>query len=203
MARSFTTSKPIRDRNRDVADQHPEVVERLRDFYEAWWAELEPTFANATAIYLGHPADNPARLTSHDWITTGSTPWNQSHIRGAMTGKANTGFWNVMVHEAGDYEVRSATLAGGVGSGNRCRGCRPVLRYRESRPIESRQASNIHPTKATLRIADVTVEAPVHSGDKEVVFDIALPAGKTKMTALFESADGEMHGAYYAYVKKK
>ena len=70
---------------------------KLTDFYDAWWAEIEPSFANATAIYLGHPMDNPARLTSHDWITTGSTPWNQSHVRRAMNGKGNTGFWNVQV----------------------------------------------------------------------------------------------------------
>ena len=60
---------------KNVADQHPAVVKRLRAFYEAWWAELEPTFKQSTAIYLGNPADNPARLTSHDWITTRITPW--------------------------------------------------------------------------------------------------------------------------------
>jgi arylsulfatase B len=187
---------------RNVANQHPKVVQRLRDFYDAWWTELEPTFANATPIYLGHPADNPARLTSHDWITTGSTPWNQAHIRNAMTGAKNTGFWNVLVHEAGQYEIRlrrwpeesdlaiDSSLAPGA----------PVPGVKAFRVTPGKA---IHPTKATLIIGDVSAEMPVQAGDKEVVFEVALPAGKTQMTASFEAPDGEKHGAYFAYVTKK
>ena len=55
----------------DVISQHQDVANRLTSFYNAWWEDLLPTFSNATAIYLGHPRENPARLTSHDWITTG------------------------------------------------------------------------------------------------------------------------------------
>ncbi|MEL7335379.1 MAG: arylsulfatase, partial [Planctomycetota bacterium] len=36
---------------KNVADANPAVVKRLTDFYEAWWAELLPTFANETPIY--------------------------------------------------------------------------------------------------------------------------------------------------------
>jgi arylsulfatase A-like enzyme len=54
----------------NVAAEHPEVIARLRAFYEDWWAELEPTFQQATPIHLGHPAENPTTLTCHDWITS-------------------------------------------------------------------------------------------------------------------------------------
>ena len=90
---------------RNIADQHPKIVDRLVNFYENWWAEIEPTFDDATQIYLGHPAENPARLTSHDWITTSSTAWNQSMVRKAMNGPGNTGFWNVNVVSPGTYEL--------------------------------------------------------------------------------------------------
>ena len=90
---------------KNVAVDHPQVANRLTEFYDAWWGELEPTFSEATAIYLGHPADNPARLTSHDWITAESTPWNQSHVRQALNGKAVTGYWNVQVFEDGEYKI--------------------------------------------------------------------------------------------------
>ena len=186
---------------KDIANEHPEVVKRLTDFYEAWWAELEPTFANATPIYLGHPRDNPARLTSHDWITTGSTPWNQSHIRKALNGDRNTGFWNVKVVEAGEYEVRlrrwpeeanvpiDAPLPPGA----------PVPGAKAFRTTDGKA---IAPTKVSVKIGDVTATKPVSPGALEVRFDLTLPAGKTKMSAVFESADGEIHGAYYAYVTK-
>ena len=69
----------------DVARAQPDVVARLRASYERWWANLEP------AIYLGHEVQNPARLTSHDWIATDSTPWNQSLVRKALDKPSATG----------------------------------------------------------------------------------------------------------------
>ncbi|MCG8652069.1 MAG: sulfatase-like hydrolase/transferase, partial [Pirellulales bacterium] len=187
---------------KDVAGDNQAVVQRLTQFYEDWWAELEPTFANATAIYLGHPAENPARLTSHDWITTGSTPWNQAHIRKAMTGKPNTGFWNVKVVEDGVYEIRlrrwpaeaDRSIDSALPPGAPVPG---VNAYRTTR------GKAIAPTKATLRIGDVSSTQPVAAGVKEVTFELNLKAGKTQMEALFETADGQQYGAYYAYVTKK
>ena len=186
----------------NIADKHPDVVDRLTRFYEDWWAELEPTFANATPIYLGHPRDNPARLTSHDWITTGSTPWNQSHIRKALNGDRNTGFWNVKVVEAGEYEVRlrrwpeEADVAIDAP-------LPPGAAVPGANAFRTTDGKAIAPTKVSVRIGDVTATKPVSPGATEVRFDLTLPEGKTQMSAVFESADGEIHGAYYAYVTKK
>ena len=185
----------------DIANQHPKVVNRLTQFYEAWWKELEPSFANSTAIYLGHPAENPARLTSHDWITSRSTPWNQKHIRLALGGAENTGFWNVNVVESGDYQIRlrrwpeeadlaiDAALEPGA----------PVPGVQAYRTAKGKA---IQPVKASIRIGDVSAESEITPGAKEVTFQLKLEAGKTKMTALFETADGDEYGAYYAYVTK-
>ncbi len=187
---------------KNVARENPAVVDRLTKFYEAWWAELEPTFANATAIHLGHDAANPTCLTSHDWITTGSTPWNQSHIRKAVTGERNTGFWNVKVVESGEYEIRlrrwpqeadlaiDAPLEPGA----------PVPGVNAYRTTPGKAIS---PTKASLKIGDVSATAKVPAGAKEVVFHLHLDAGKTRMSALFETADDQPYGVYYAYVRKK
>lgn len=187
---------------KDVAPDHTEVVQRLASFYEAWWAELLPTFDNATAIYLGHPAENPARLTSHDWITTGGVPWHQGHVRSAYLSKGDPAFWNVHVFEGGDYEIRlrrwpreidlaiNAPLAPGE----------PVpgeAAFREKDGVA------IDPIKAYLTIGDETDSTPIKPGAKEVVFEMKLPAGKTKMTAMFELEDGQRYGAYFAYVRKK
>ena len=186
----------------NVADGHTEVVARLTQFYDAWWEELLPTFSNATAIHLGHPAENPARLTSHDWITTGSTPWNQRHIRTATTGAKNTGFWNVKVVADGDYQIRlrrwpeetdlaiDAPLKAGA----------PVPGTKAFRVVPGKR---IQPVKASLKIGDLSVSAKIEPGAKEATFDVTLKAGKTRMWALFTTADGKTYGAYYAYVRKK
>lgn len=186
----------------DVATGHPKVVGRLTQFYDAWWNELEPTFSDATAIYLGHPKENPARLTSHDWITTGSTPWNQRHIREAAHGAKNTGFWNVKVVEDGEYEIR-------------------LRRWPQeaNRPIDSPlppgdgvpgqpafRAANgvaINPVQASISIGDVRETIDVTTGAVEATFKVNLKAGKTKFTATFETESGEVYGAYYAYVTRK
>ncbi len=186
----------------DVATGHPQVVSRLTAFYDAWWQELLPTFSNDTAIYLGHPADNPARLTSHDWITTGSTPWNQAHIRRATTGKKSTGFWNVKVVEAGEYKIRlrrwpeelNAAIDAEVPPGADVPG---VKAFRTAK------GQKIAPTTATLTIGDTTDSKPISAGDKEVVFTMKLKPGKTRMSALFSDDEGGKWGAYFAYVTRE
>ncbi|MEZ6127685.1 MAG: arylsulfatase [Planctomycetaceae bacterium] len=186
----------------NVASGHPDVVERLTQFYDAWWDELLPTFSNDTAIYLGHPADNPARLTSHDWITTEMTPWNQSQVRSAMNGSENTGFWNVMVYEDGEYEIRlrrwpasaDAAIDAALPPGP------PVPGTKAYRTTPGKA---IQPVQASIKVGDVTASERVQPGDREVVFNLPLKKGKTRMTALFTTADGDEYGAYYAYVTKK
>lgn len=186
----------------DVATGHPQVMSRLRNFYDNWWAELEPSFANDTAIYLGHPQENPATLTSHDWITTGTTPWNQAAIRRALNGKRNTGFWNVKVYEDGEYEIslrrwpREADLPidAPLAAGADVPGAKP-FRATTGKPIS--------PVEASIEIGDVVATTDVAPGQKEVQFDVTLKAGKTRFTTRFTSADGVEHGAYYAYVRKK
>ncbi|MFO7903574.1 MAG: arylsulfatase, partial [Pirellulaceae bacterium] len=90
----------------NVAAEHPRVVKRLRNFYEAWWEELEPTFSRDCPIHLGHPAENPATLTCHDWLAPRMTPWNQSAIRKAVARPDATGPWKVKVVADGQYEIR-------------------------------------------------------------------------------------------------
>lgn len=185
---------------RDVSADHPEVVQRLRAFYDSWWAELEPSFSDATAIDLGHPAENPARLTSHDWITTRLTPWNQSHIRAAMQGKENTGFWNVNVVQPGAYEIRlrrwpaevDAAIDAPLPPGEDVPGAKA---YRTT------PGKAISAVRATLTIGDEVFTTDVASGVDEANFRVRLPAGRTTMAATLETADGETYGAYYAYVE--
>ena len=185
----------------NVAAANPAVMRRLTEFYDRWWTELEPTFKQDCAIYLGHPAENPATLTSHDWITTGSTPWNHSHIRNAVTGEGNTGFWNVNVVEAGEYEIRlrrwpqeaGDAISAGLPAGKDVPGVQPF----RARPGKAFAAA-----KATIQIGDEKAEQPVGDDAVESVFRMKLNAGRTRLSARFHSSEGKWIGAYYAYVRK-
>ncbi len=186
----------------DVAGTQPNVVARLKAFYEAWWAELKPTFQRIPAIYLGHEGENPVRLTSHDWIATKSTPWNQSLVRQALDDPSATGYWNVNVTAAGGYEIRlrrwpeeaDTAIDALLPPGTDVPGESP---FRAS-PGKAVQAVN-----ASVRIGDVTAEAPVEPGAKQVTLQMTLPAGKSRMRATFTTGDGVTVGAYYAYVRKQ
>ena len=186
---------------RDVAGEHPQVVERLTDFYEAWWEELLPTFAVDCPIHLGHPAENPAALTCHDWIAPGSTPWNQKMIRSAAAGRQVTGYWNVHVVQDGDYEIRlrrwpqeaDTAINDGLPPGSDVPGVAAL------RTIPGKAVKIV---RASVRVGDQSAETTVGAEDKEAVFRLSLKAGTTVLEGKFFSPNDDLIGAYYAYVEK-
>jgi arylsulfatase B len=185
----------------DVAGAQPDVVARLRAFYEAWWAELEPKFQQVPAIYLGHEAESPAWLTSHDWIAADTVPWNQSLVRQALAEPSATGYWNVKVVEAGEYEIRLRRWPEEADTAIDAP-LPPAPGVPGDSPFRATPGKAVPAVKASVRIGEATAETPVEPGAKEVVLRMTLPVGKTRMTALFTTRDGSAVGAFYAYVKK-
>ena len=103
----------------------------MRAFYDAWWAELEPTFARTTELHIGHPDHPLVTLTSHDWIQEAYPPWNQQQngpklpVRPNSKGLKHEGHWAIKVLTAGNAKWRSP-LAGRIRQSNQrgitCRG---------------------------------------------------------------------------------
>lgn len=193
-------SDPSQTKN--VAEDHPEVMKRLTNFYDAWWAELEPTFSVAVRIDLGHSAENPARLTAHDWITNGGAPWNQALVRQGFKNPKSTGFWNVNVVEAGTYEIAfrrwpleaDTAIDAPLQAGDDV----PGVQAMRARPGKA-----ISPKLTRLKIGEIQLEKEFEPGAKEVVFEVELEAGPTQLSGRFVDAEGTEYGTYYAYVRKK
>jgi arylsulfatase B len=189
---------------KNVYQQHPEVVKRLTDFYDAWWTELEPTFKQDAQLYVGHPAENPARLTCHDWIGN-LVPWNQGHIRKGPSYKKGQkngfGFWNIKVHEAGDYEISLRRWPEETG-----KAINAALPNGAAVPgtqaFRNQPGKGINVVKASIDVAGQQAEKPIPKDAAEVTFKLKLDKGITRLTGLFETADGTVYGAYYAYVKR-
>lgn len=186
----------------NIAADHPETVKRLRDFYEAWWTELEPSFALTTEIYLGHPdAGEEVRLTCHDWIADASTPWNQSHVRQGDDKPDHTGFWAVKVIEAGDYEIElrrwprpaDAAITAPLRPGANVPG-QPAVRTTPGRAISA--------TKAHLKLGGNDLSKPIPEGAKFVKFKLRLEPGQDELWAKFSDDGGKETGAFFAYVRK-
>ena len=184
----------------DVATVHPKVVKKLRADYDAWWTSLQPAFKKFSTISLGHPADNPAQLTAHDWLTSEPVPWHQSAIRGGKLGFGHAGKWAVKFVKDGDYKLTlrrwpretGANLDASLEPGKSVPG---LTAYRET-PGKSLKFKT-----ATIQIGDQTLEKKV-SGGEGTTFDIRLPAGETFIEAWFHTTEGEQVGAYYVVVEK-
>ena len=186
----------------DVAAFNPEPVERLKNFYEEWWSELEPTFADDAAIHLGRPSANPVHLTAHDWITEQSAPWNQALIREAMAGAENTGYWNVEVLEEGEYEFRlrrwpenvDAAIGVALPAGEDV----PGVRAYRARPGKA-----IAVTRASIEIGGQKGDQAVGPEDREAAFRLRLNPGRARLSTRFHTADGQELGAYFVSVWKQ
>ena len=188
----------------NVYTEHPDVVTRLTDFYDKWWAELEPTFGSPARIVLGNPAENPSRLTCHDWIGNGVPPWNQKSIREAKSKPKDIGFWNLEVERAGEYEIQlrrwpaegnviSAAITDSIPAGEDVPGVR-AYRARKGRAISA--------VSAQIEIGGKTLTKNIEKEAPSVTFRLNLEKGPTQLKATFLGADGALTGAYYAYVKR-
>lgn len=159
----------------NTAARHPDLVKKLRNAYERWWADISQRFDEYCEIIIGSDHENPARLTAHDWHGP-KVPWDQSHVRD--TSFYANGFWAVEVARTGRYEI--------------------ALRQQ---PVEA--DFPIQATRARLQIGNIDVSKAVPAGATGVTFDVELRAGKTRLqTWLIDEKKGKERGAYYVYVRR-
>jgi arylsulfatase A-like enzyme len=182
---------------KDLATTRPEVVARLRAAYEAWWAELEPTFADTVRIVVGHPEAPVVDLTAHDWLTDGTyPPWNQMMVR---RGDQVNGHWALAVHQPGRYRIElrrwpaeaaapiRATLPAGAGV--------PGLdAYRET------PGRGLAIVEARLATAGGQWIRPVAETDTVVHFEVEWRAGDVELETQLVDDAGGARGAYFARV---
>jgi arylsulfatase A-like enzyme len=185
----------------DVAGKFPKVKSRLRGDYDAWWESLQPAFKKFATITLGHPSDNPAQLTAHDWLTGNlGVPWHQSAIREAKLGYGYSGIWAVKIAEAGDYKLTLRRWP-------RETGLDMDASLAPGKPVDGLKAYRETPGKS-LKLKTATVKAGDQTSEKQVTggegttFNMTLPEGKTFIEAYYHTADDQQLGAYYVIVEK-
>jgi arylsulfatase B len=188
----------------DVAKTYPDQVKAMRAFYDAWWAELEPTFALTTEIYLGHKDHPVVSMTSHDWIQEANPPWNQGHIRKGSATKdgKHPGHWAVKVVTGGKY---SFSLRRWPAEANKpINAGLPKLPNvpGATKPFSATPGKAFAFKTATLRVDGKDLSsALIKEGDTHVVFTANLAKGSHKLAPVFKTADGKEVGAYYLIVQ--
>ncbi len=186
----------------DIAAQHPAVVERLKSAYELFWAGLQPTFAEVQPIVLGNDAENPARLTCHDWLLKdeeGNAPWNQGSIRAMKD--APVGEWRIRTDRPGRYRITirrwppeiNQPIASNIAPGPDV----PGDKAHRTTPGKGMAA-----TKAHIDILDQTREQDVPQNAASVAFELPLEPREGVLRATFKDAAGTTFGAYYVEVQR-
>lgn len=191
----------------NIASDHPEVVAEMRDFYDRWWAELEPTFSQTTEIYLGHPDHSVVSLTAHDWIQKGSVPWHQGSIRQANRKNPDSeqlthqGHWAVKVIRSGKYQISLRRWPAESGTA-----INASLPPEDNVPgatkaFRTKVGNSIGATHAVLRIDEKDLDRkPVKKDAEDVSFVTELEKGSHRLAPVFEIKEGEL-GAYYVIIK--
>ncbi len=193
---------------KNVAGDHPARLAEMIAFYDTWWAELEPTFAETTELHVGHDDHPVVRLTSHDWIQEDLTPWNQGHTRSKYPlrpGKQakHEGHWALKVLKTGKYQVD--VLRWPTESGKAINEALPERSQvpGASKAFRAQVGKAIGAKSATLRLnGKDLITKPVTTGAKRVVFETMLTKGKHKLSPFFSVPEGEL-GCYYAIITEK
>jgi hypothetical protein len=178
----------------NVAPAHPQAVAQLKAEYDAWWTRVSSGSDQPVRIVIGHPAENPTRLTAHDWHGEGAEAvWNQAAIRKAPF--AN-GVWTLHADRPGTYrfELRRWPIEVGLPINS------PLSESPGNR--ETTPGVAISAVKARIRAGARDQTAPIDGNQPAAVFDLNLEAGPLDLQTWFIDASDAARGAYYVYVTR-
>ena len=161
----------------DIAKDHPEVVETLKQKYEQHFADV---YSDRGVQYerfpVGNAAENPTLLTVRDWHPTkGRVIWQQPHL--ADNALLINGFWAIDVQTAGNYTVRLSRF-----------------------PRDAPQPMQANLVK--LKIGDHEMEKRTSADDIYVNFELELAAGPALVQSWLSGSDAGERGAYFVEIKK-
>jgi len=178
----------------NVAEQHPDVVEKMRAHYEAWWADVEPRVNVLSRLPIGADAEPVTLLSAADWQDLLLD--QQVQVR---AGLARNSHWNLEVARDGDYvfELRrwpreaDLPLRAGAAAFKATDGQLP-----EGKPLPI--------ARARLKVGDLERTAAVSADEKCIRFSVPLKAGDVQaQTFFYDAAGAELCGAYYVYVARQ
>jgi arylsulfatase len=186
-----------RGQENDLAAEHPEIVNKLKEFYDRWWGEVEPGIDVFSPLTIGSEHENPVRLTCCEWENVRCD--GAGSVRGAnQRGDGRGGPWNIEVARAGEYEVEL------------CRWPRESgLALTEAAPEFQGAYGTLDPgvavpiASAVLAHEGKQLEQVARPDAPSVGFRLHLPEGRTQLHGWFRDINGEdVCGAYYAYFRR-
>lgn len=183
----------------NIADQYPEKITEYKKAYDLWWDEISPGYQDMPRIYVGHNAENPVKIFSHDWHTTReASPWHQRHIRQAYMDNGN---WLLKVAESGKYNFKLRRWA--EETKLPLNGKAPIRKALPGTSVtDTKKSTVLTIKKAKLTIQDIELTTDVNPNDEYVEFIVDLKKGDASLKTWFTLDNNDELGAYYVTIEK-
>jgi arylsulfatase A-like enzyme len=185
-----------RAQTKNVAAQNPDVVARMRAFYDAWWARLEPGFGKPIPVVLGSGPEKTKLLTSVEWW---EVDCDNIDFVSRGDGGPRGGPWHVDVQTAGTYrfELRRWPFHTNMPLGSE--GARKSI---TGRALTQRVKQM--PAHSIMFMADgAEQKIAVKPEDLGGTVEVKLAKGPHVLQSWLRDAEGkDLCGAYYAQVTK-
>ena len=190
-------SDPLQQKN--VIDQHPEVVAKMRQQLYSWWDGVKHLANEEQRIIVGSKYENPSKLSATEWLDVFVD--QQGQIR---RGVLKNGYWLIDVARAGEYEIelrRWPKEADGTISGTLPDGSGTALPITQAMLFVSGHNHLRIAEKKAYQFEGLTKR--VTPKDKGITFTMNLKKGPTALHTWFKGKNELMLSAYYVYVNRK
>ena len=173
---------------KDVADQHPDVVTRLSSYYHQWWMKFAPDARPLQAIPIGG-AENPVELDISAWDGVWADFSNT--IR---EGQPVNGIWHLEVMKPGNYTFILRRWPAELGL--------PMRAPAPQGPWPYSPGKALPIAKVRILVQGQTAMADVSDDTSVVRLTLKLKPGRCKLKTVFLDAQGkELCGVYYTDVE--
>lgn len=181
----------------NVAKVNPEVLKKMKAFYEKWWAKTESGINQFVPVVVGSDKENPVTINSNNWeVGAVNSQWKIAQASGDPKG----GICHIHVEKEGAYKIELSRWPFHLERDLTARG--PSKSYASTK-IQSGKAIPVVFGCLSINKADPIV-ASIKSGDNtKVTFEINLPAGDNILQAWFKDKDkNDLCGAYYVRLER-
>ena len=180
--------------SKDLAAQFPEIVDKMKGYYEEWWQSVSADFTDFTPIVLGSDKQNPVEISCHEQhLEEPKIPWDQDNIRLANRNPFG-GEFTIEFEQSGDYEIEISRwpFEANLKLNEAVSGIKATA---TTNMIPDGKALNL--IKAFIKMGDWNQEKAVDAEAKTIQFKGSFTKGKSTLSAYFMDDTNLKWGAFY------
>ncbi len=182
------------EQRNDVYEEHKELSNELKMFYEDWYDERVDEAIKFSPVYI--TKDNPVKMTCHAWHEATKMCFNQDDIR---RGVFDNGYWALNVVDEGEYNIELRRYPRET---DFCLNadCPEIAQtdYTEKRP----SGIPLEITSASIVLHNKRHECTFDEDKKCAKIKINMKKGEYNLRTRFMLKDNTSIGAYYCYIEK-